>query len=211
MSPRPVVRRAAALAVASLMIAVAASAQTRSDTSTTAPSPDPPVGLHAGWLDAAEALWNMKLVSFTQRPQGFVDDTNPGDFGYINSDLAFDGHYVIQGNFHGVEIWDISRPAHPTLAAGLVCPASQNDVSVYRNLLFVSVESVGSSLDCATLPGADSVDANRERGVRVALRVLRQQLVGRERSVGPARDHVGERAAAVDPELPAAHALVLSH
>jgi hypothetical protein len=162
-----VVRRAAALAVATLTIGVAASAQTRPDTSTAAPSPDPRVGLHAGWLDAAQALWNLKLVSFTPRPEGFVDDTNPGDFGDINSDLAFDGHYAIQGNFHGVEIWDLSHPAHPTLVTGLVCPASQNDVSVYRNLLFVSVESVGSSLDCGTLPGADSVDANRERGVRV--------------------------------------------
>jgi hypothetical protein len=166
-SPVAVVRRAATIAAAALAVGAAAAAQTRPDTSTAAPSPDPRVGLHAGWLDAGEALWNLKLVSFTPRPAGFVDDSDAGDFGYINSDLAFDGHYVIQGNFHGVEIWDIAQPTHPTLVEGLVCPASQNDVSVYRNLLFVSVESVGSSLDCGTLPGADSVDANRERGVRV--------------------------------------------
>ena len=40
-------------------------------------------------------------------------------------------------------------------------------------------------------------------GVAVALRILRQQLVRDERAVGPAGDDVGERAAAVDPELPA--------
>jgi hypothetical protein len=41
------------------------------------------------------------------------------------------------------------------------------------------------------------------RGVAVTLGVLRQKLVRRKRAVRPARDDVGERAAAVDPELPA--------
>ena len=41
------------------------------------------------------------------------------------------------------------------------------------------------------------------RRVPVAFGILGQQLVGRERAVGTAGDDVGERAAAVDPELPA--------
>ena len=41
------------------------------------------------------------------------------------------------------------------------------------------------------------------RGVAVAFRIFRQQLVRRQRAVRPARHDVGERAAAVDPELPA--------
>ncbi|MDR8763757.1 hypothetical protein FEP90_05478 [Burkholderia multivorans] len=45
-------------------------------------------------------------------------------------------------------------------------------------------------------------DAGHGR-VAILLGVLRQQLVRDERAVGPARDDVGERAAAVDPELPA--------
>ena len=55
-------------------------------------------------------------------------------------------------------------------------------------------------------PGAtpeELADAGDGR-VAVALRVLRQQLVGDDGAVGTARDDVGERAAAVDPELPAA-------
>ncbi len=43
-----------------------------------------------------------------------------------------------------------------------------------------------------------------ERRVLIPLRVLRQQLVGDQGAVGPARHDVGECAAAVDPELPAA-------
>ena len=38
----------------------------------------------------------------------------------------------IQGNYNGFEIWDISNPAKPVLASAYVCPASQNDVSVYQ-------------------------------------------------------------------------------
>ena len=43
-----------------------------------------------------------------------------------------------------------------------------------------------------------------DRRVTVELRVLGQQLVSRERAVRTPRDDVGEGAAAVDPELPAA-------
>ncbi len=45
----------------------------------------------------------------------------------------------------------------------------------------------------------------RERGVAVAPGVFGQQLVRDQAAVGAARDDVGEGAAAVDPELPAAH------
>ena len=66
-----------------------------------------------------------------------------------NSDIAFTGNYAIQGNYNGPLIWDISNPGKPTLKAAIYCPASQNDVSVYKNLLFVSAEANNGRLDCA--------------------------------------------------------------
>ena len=45
-----------------------------------------------------------------------------------------------------------------------------------------------------------------ERRVAIALGVLREQLVRDDRAIGLARHYVGECAAAIDPELPAAHA-----
>ena len=132
-----------------------------------APSPDPRVGLRAGWMNAAEASWNLKLVSTTPPPAQFMNGNEPGDFNFINSDLAFTGKYVVQGNFSGIQIWDISQPAHPVLAGSLVCPGAQNDVSVYRNLLFVSVEANSGRLDCGTQGVHDSVSADRMRGVRI--------------------------------------------
>src|SRR5262245_60906633 len=56
--------------------------------------------------------------------------------------------------------------------------------------------------DSILLQGENFSDPGKG-GIPVAPRVLRQQLVRDERPVGTARDDVGERAAAVNPELPA--------
>ena len=54
-----------------------------------------------------------------------------------HSDLAFTGKYTVQGHYNGFDIFDISNPEEPSLAQHFSCPASQNDVSVYKNLLFM--------------------------------------------------------------------------
>jgi hypothetical protein len=108
--------------------------------SMTAPSPDPRVGLRPGRWDAAQAAWNMRMLSTTP-PKGRV-------LGATHSDLAFTGNLVIMGNYNGFEIYDISNPSKPVLMQTYLCPASQNDVSVYRNLLFMSSEATNSRADC---------------------------------------------------------------
>jgi hypothetical protein len=127
--------------------------------STAAPNPDPRVGLRAGKMDAAEAVWNLRVLSKTPPPEQFVDQTN--------SDLAFIGPYAIQGNYNGYQVWDISEPRRPTLKTAYVCPASQSDVSVYRNLLFVSGENLSARLDCGTQGVEDTVSRERLRGLRI--------------------------------------------
>jgi hypothetical protein len=129
------------------------------DRSAIAPMPDPRVGLKAGLWDAGQAEWNMHLVSTTRPAEGFVGKTN--------SDLAFIGNYVIQGNYYGFEIWDISDPAHVTLKTSYVCPASQSDVSIYKNLLFESAESGTARLDCGAEGVKDTVSHERIRGLRI--------------------------------------------
>ena len=125
----------------------------------TAPNPDPRVGLKAGLTNAGEAAWNMKLLSNTPQEGQFEHG--------VNSDLAFTGHYAIQGNFNGFKIWDISNPAAPVLVKADFCPASQSDVSVYRNLLFVSAEGLEGRLDCGGEGVKDTVSADRIRGLRI--------------------------------------------
>jgi hypothetical protein len=124
-----------------------------------APSPDPRVGLAAGHWTAAQAAWNLKLVSTTPPTEKFL--------GATNSDLAFTGKYAIQGNYNGFQVFDISNPMKPVLAQTYLCPASQSDVSVYKNLLFVSGEGVTGRLDCGIQGVPEPVSKERLRGIRI--------------------------------------------
>ncbi len=135
------------------------SAMPASSMSREAPMPDPRVGLRAGLHDAAEAVWNMRVVSRSQPPAKFAPSTN--------SDLAFTGKYAIQGNYNGYQIWDISNPAKPVLSTEYYCPASQSDVSVYKNLLFISGEGLTGRLDCGDQGVRDTVSTERLRGLRI--------------------------------------------
>lgn len=123
------------------------------------PSPDPRVGLSAGLMDAGEAIWNLRKLSSVAPPADFI--------GVTNSDLAFSGDYAIQGNYNGFMVWDISNPSSPQLVTEYLCPASQSDVSVYRNLLFVSGEGLGGRVDCGVQGVSQAVSADRLRGIRV--------------------------------------------
>jgi len=154
-------------AVAALALAACASGggggssstATPSATSTTAPRPDPRVGLKAGLHNAQQATWNMRLVTNMPSPPKFDSSTN--------SDLAFYKNFVIQGNYNGFQVWDITNPSRPTLKTSYYCPASQSDVSVFRNLLFVSGEGTGGRLDCSGEGVRDSVSTARLRGIRI--------------------------------------------
>jgi hypothetical protein len=121
--------------------------------------PDPRVGLRAGKYDAATASWNMRLLS-TNPSQGKFE-------GVTNSDLAFIGPYAIQGNYNGYQVWDISNPTAVTLKTSYFCPASQSDVSVYKNLLFVSGEGTSGRLDCGAEGVKEPVSKERLRGLRI--------------------------------------------
>ena len=59
------------------------------------------------------------------------------------------------------------EPGEAALAQQYVCPASQNDVSVYKNLLFMSSESTGSRTDCGFGGVPDPISKDRVRGIRV--------------------------------------------
>jgi hypothetical protein len=138
----------------------------RSDSVATSAA-DPRVGLGAGWMDAKEAARNLTLVAHRARPDGWFNPAKMGDFGFANSDLAFGGNYAFQGSYNGFEVWDISTPSNPTLRTTYVCPGGQGDLSVYKNLLFMSVEETRGRLDCGTQGVADTVSAERFRGVRI--------------------------------------------
>jgi hypothetical protein len=86
---------------------------------------------------------------------------------FANSDHAFRDHYVFMGSFHGFNIYDIENPRRPRLIASVVCPGGQGDVSVYGNLLFMSVEQTRGRIDCGTSGVTTKVSAERFRGIRI--------------------------------------------
>jgi hypothetical protein len=140
---------------------------------------DPRAKLAPGLYNAGEASMGLKHVTLVKKPAAFqLGTTNPDDpkvqkvlgqlnmsdtskipkpmhlvlaqLAFANSDLAFQGNHLFQGNFYGVNIFDISNPANTKLVTSLVCPGGQGDVSVYKNLLFMSVEMPNGRLDCGT-------------------------------------------------------------
>jgi hypothetical protein len=139
---------------------------------------DPRVGLKPGLYDAGEAAMGIKHLAFLKKASAFQLSSTQADdpvvqktldilgvnkakipkhmqpviaqLAFANSDFAFQGTHLFQGNFYGVNIYDISNPANLSLVTSLVCPGGQGDPSVYRNLLFVSVEMPNGRLDCGT-------------------------------------------------------------
>jgi hypothetical protein len=146
-------RTLVALATTALLATVlpaSASAQTAFPT-----TDDPRVGLAPGPGETAgQAISNLdKLASLPMAPGAST-----------NSDLAFTGEFAISGNYNGFNVYDVSDPAAPELRTSVICPGSQNDVSVYGDLLFMSVEATGAKIDCTT---GGVTAANRFRGVRI--------------------------------------------
>ena len=138
---------------------------------------DPRAKLTPGLYDAGETSMGIKHLLLLKKPDAFqLGASDPDDpkvqktiaqlgigniskmpksihlpiaqLAFANSDLAFQGHHLFLGNFHGVNIFDISNPANTKLLTSLVCPGGQGDVSVYKNLLFMSVEMPNGRLDC---------------------------------------------------------------
>jgi hypothetical protein len=123
---------------------------------------DPRNGLRPGLKDAGDAARGMQLVSAAPKPTPF--DSVRG-LTFVNSDLAFRGNLVYQGNFSGFSIWDVSDPAKPVQLSVVECVTSQGDPSIVGNLLFVSAEGGGNRKDCAK--GGVENPADHMTGVRI--------------------------------------------
>jgi hypothetical protein len=109
----------------------------------------------------------MALVSTTPPSDNFLNRSDPGDQRVWNSDLAFTGNYVIQGNFAGYQVWDVANPRSPKLKTWYLCIGSQSDVSVYGHLLFESTEATNARVDCSPAGVTDTVSPDRARGIRI--------------------------------------------
>ena len=121
-------------------------------------------GLGAGWLTEAVEPPGWYRPSVTSQSANFemvgsVTRGKPLET-YRNSDLAFWGRLAFAGHYEGFQIIDVANPRKPKQIADFACPGSQHDVSVWQNLLFVSVEAPRSSPACdsvAQSPGFEGI------------------------------------------------------
>jgi hypothetical protein len=140
---------------------------------------DPRAKLAPGLFDAAEAASGIKHLFLVKKPNSFqlgsddpndpkvqktlgllgISDTSKipktsqlvlAQLAFANSDMAFQGNHLFLGNFYGVNIYDISNPLKTSLVTSMICPGGQGDPSVYKNLMFMSVEQPNGRVDCGT-------------------------------------------------------------
>src|SRR5437879_198451 len=141
---------------------------------------DPRARLSPGMVDAGETSMGLNHIMLLKKPDAFdlgANDPNApkvnetlktvlgvadpskmpppiklvlAGLGFANSDIAFQGNHLFLGNFYGVNIYDISNPAQTKLMTSMICPGGQGDVSVYKNLMFMSVEMTNGRIDCGT-------------------------------------------------------------
>lgn len=147
-------------ALASLSALVLAAAPLAAQTYPSAT--DPRNNLKPGLHDAGIAIQGMRLITTAPKPPAF--DSIRG-LTFVNSDLAFRGNLVYQGNFAGFVIYDVSNPERPQILSTVECITSQGDPSIVGNLLFVSAEGAGNRNDCAK--GGVQDPADHMAGVRI--------------------------------------------
>jgi len=90
-----------------------------------------------------------------------------GLLNFANTDLAFSGDVLFEGNYHGFSTYRVEVPGSPQLVSSVVCPGGQGDVSVVGDLLIMSVEQTRGRLDCGLQGVAEPVSEARFRGIRV--------------------------------------------
>ena len=94
-------------------------------------------------------------------------DPRPSLLRFSNTDLLFSGNYLVAGNYHGFNTYDISNPQAPMLLSSVVCPGGQGDVSLIGNLLIMSVQETRGRLDCGLAGVPDPVSEERIQGIRI--------------------------------------------
>ncbi len=115
--------------------------------------------------NADEHTPNMSLVANAPYRTSQATATSNG------TDLAFQGNLLVAGNLNpgGFRVFDISTPSNPTFISQFVCNGSQSDVSIWGDLVFVSVDGPRSSpaCDAPAASATESATGTAWEGIRI--------------------------------------------
>ena len=124
------VRSFAVLAAATALVSAGAAAVAHEDhPGTWEPSPE-------------SSTKNLKIIGSAPRTSGVAS--------YRNSDLAFWGRTAFAGHYDGFRIIDVADPEAPTVITDVDCPGAQHDVSVWKGLMFLSVDAPLTGPECGS-------------------------------------------------------------
>ena len=112
-----------------------------------------PVMTPVGYAVPNDESHNMGLLANISRPG-------------TNSDLAFWGTLAVAGNYEGFRIINIADPEYPTVLSTVACHGPQNDVSVWNNLVFLSVDRPQTATTCSQ-DAPNPNDPSAFEGIRV--------------------------------------------
>ena len=131
--------------------------------------PERPSGLSARRLRELEeqASGNAPETPTDEEEEDENSDPRPALLSFSNTDMLFSGNYMVAGNYHGFNTYDISDAQAPRHVASVVCPGGQGDVSIVGNLLIMSVQETRGRLDCGLEGVPDPVSNERVKGIRI--------------------------------------------
>ena len=131
--------------------------------------PERPSGISAGRLEELEAAANGNVPESPDEVEDEDEnsDPRPALLSFSNTDLLFSGNYMVAGNYHGFNTYDISNARAPRHIGSVVCPGGQGDVSLVGNLLIMSVQEARGRLDCGLQGVPEPVSNERVRGIRI--------------------------------------------
>ena len=96
-----------------------------------------------------------------------VNIPHTGPFtGQVGTDIAFQGDRAYVGNYQGFIVYDISDPRSPKTLSQVLCPGSQNDVTISGDLLYLSTDSSRSDSSCASTTSPVTVKSSWE-GIKI--------------------------------------------
>jgi uncharacterized protein (DUF305 family) len=129
--------------------------------------PERPSGISLSRLQEIEDAASGNTPETPDEDEDENSDPRPALLSFSNTDLLFSGNYMVAGNYHGFNTYDISNARAPRHIGSVVCPGGQGDVSLVGNLLIMSVQEVRGRLDCGLQGVPEPISDERVKGIRI--------------------------------------------